>query len=52
VMHQLWFVWTGLNTDFLQGTLVMIVGDLLGTLLVLFTLRLLILWLRRPHVPV
>ena len=52
VMHQLWFVWTGLNTDFLQGTLVMIVGDLLGTLLILFTLRLLILWLRRPHVPV
>lgn len=49
ILHQLWFAWSGADTNFLQDTLVMITGDLLGTLLVLFTLRLLVMWLRRPR---
>lgn len=49
VLHQLWFVWTGMSTHFLQDTLVMITGDLLGTLLMLIAVRLFILWLRRPR---
>lgn len=52
VLHQLWFVWSGRSTHFLQDTLVMITGDLLGTLIMLFGIRLFILWLRRPHAPV
>ena len=46
VLHQLWFSWSGASTHFLQDTLVMITGDLLGTLFILFGLRLFILALR------
>ncbi|MFM2239557.1 MAG: hypothetical protein RJA69_931 [Pseudomonadota bacterium] len=51
VLHQLWYSWNGWSTHFAQDTLVMIVGDLLGTLIVLSGLRLFVLWLRarRPH---
>ena len=50
VLHQLWFAWNGTHADFVQNTLVMVLGDLMGTLLVLFGLRLFILWLRQPRV--
>jgi hypothetical protein len=33
--HQLWYVWQGATTDFIASTLVMALGDLLGTVLVL-----------------
>ena len=46
VLHQLWYAWSQSGSHFLEDTLVMITGDLLGTVLVLFALRLLILWLR------
>ena len=52
ILHQLWFAWSSPHTHFVQDTLVMIVGDLLGTLLVLFGLRLFILWLRMQRAPV
>jgi hypothetical protein len=35
-MHQIWFSWHGLTENFLEGVLVMAVGDLLGTILVLY----------------
>lgn len=47
VLHQIWFAWNGAHTHFVQDTGVMILGDLLGTLLVLFGLRLFVLWLRQ-----
>lgn len=50
LLHQLWFAWNGTHAHFVQDTLVMMLGDLMGTLLVLFGLRLFILWLRRPRV--
>jgi hypothetical protein len=49
VLHQLWFAWNADHVHFLQDTLVMVTGDLLGTLLMLFALRLFILWLRKPR---
>lgn len=49
LLHQLWYSWNGSSTHFVSDTGVMIVGDLLGTLLILFGLRLFIMWLRRGH---
>ena len=49
VLHQLWYSWHGWSNQFIQDTLVMIIGDLLGTLIVLFILRLFVLWLRARH---
>nr|WP_315229410.1 hypothetical protein [uncultured Limnohabitans sp.] len=34
-LHQLWFFWSGKTFDFVSSTFVMIVGDWLGTVLVL-----------------
>ena len=50
VLHQLWFAWNSPAVDFIENTAVMVVGDLLGTLIVLFTLRLLLLWWRLARV--
>lgn len=33
--HQLWFFWSGLTTNFISSTFVMVVGDWFGTVLVL-----------------
>lgn len=38
-MHQIWFKWQGLTENFLEGVLVMAVGDLLGTILVLYAAK-------------
>ena len=46
VLHQLWYSWKGTSTHFVSDTFVMFIGDLVGTLLVLFGLRLFVLWLR------
>jgi hypothetical protein len=35
-MHQLWFFWIGRSDDFLKGVSVMWIGDVLGTLLLLY----------------
>jgi hypothetical protein len=51
VLHQLWFSWNGSSTHFAQDTLVMFIGDLVGTVLVLFGLRFFILWLRTQRSP-
>jgi hypothetical protein len=41
VLHQLWFFWSGQTLDFVASTLVMLVGDWLGTVLVLTSASLL-----------
>ena len=41
LVHQLWYFWSGKTDDFLASASVMMVGDLLGTLMVLFTLKVL-----------
>jgi len=50
VLHQLWFAWNTPAVDFVGNTAVMVIGDLLGTLIMLFTLRLLMLWWRSARV--
>ena len=40
VLHQLWFNWRHSSGNFVSATLVMAVGDLLGTLAMLYLLRL------------
>jgi len=37
VLHQVWFFWNGETTDFIASSLVMGLGDWLGTVLVLAT---------------
>ncbi|AOX99262.1 hypothetical protein [Jeongeupia sp. USM3] len=45
VFHQLWFYWRGISSDFAQSAVTMIIGDFLGTLLMLYAARLLLgLW--------
>ena len=39
VMHQLWLTWRGQTESFVQSTVVMAIGDLLGTLLVLYLIK-------------
>jgi hypothetical protein len=41
VMHQLWLTWRGQTESFIESTVVMAIGDLLGTLLVLYAIKLL-----------
>ena len=50
VLHQLWFFWQDSSTQFVQATLVMIVGDLLGCLIILWGLRLFVWWLRSRRI--
>ncbi len=40
VLHQLWFAWRNPATDFVQSTTIMAVGDLVGTLIVLYASKL------------
>jgi hypothetical protein len=42
LVHQLWYFWSGKTEDFIASTSVMMVGDLLGTLIVLFALKTLV----------
>ncbi len=51
VLHQLWYCWNDPSAHFVPTTLVMIVGDLLGTLIILCGLRLFVLWLRSRAEP-
>jgi len=39
VMHQLWLTWRGETVSFVRSTVVMAIGDLLGTLLVLYSIK-------------
>jgi len=39
LVHQLWYFWNGKTDDFIASTSVMMVGDLIGTLIVLFVLK-------------
>lgn len=39
LVHQLWYFWSGKTEDFIASTSVMMVGDLLGALIVLFALK-------------
>ncbi len=41
VLHQLWFSWRGRTEDFISSTAVMAVGDLVGTLLVMYSVKML-----------
>jgi len=50
VLHQLWYSWNNSSTQFVQATLVMIVGDLLGSLIILWGLRLFVWWLRSRRI--
>jgi hypothetical protein len=50
VLHQLWYSWNNSSTQFVQATLVMIVGDLLGSLIILWGLRLFVWWLRARRI--
>jgi hypothetical protein len=38
-LHQIWFVWRGISDDFVSGLLVMFIGDVLGTLIVLYAAK-------------
>lgn len=42
LVHQLWYFWNGKTDDFIASALVMMVGDLLGTLIVLFALKIMV----------
>lgn len=42
ILHQLWLTWRGHTTNFVSSTAVMAVGDLVGTLVVLYTAKLLL----------
>lgn len=46
VLHQLWYSWRGFSNHFVEDTVVMFMGDLLGALIILLILRLFVLWLR------
>lgn len=39
VLHQVWYFWQGQTANFLQSTAVMAVGDLTGTILVLYAVK-------------
>jgi len=48
LLHQLWYLSQGLTTDFVRSTLVMAAGDLLGSLVVLYLARwVLLTWRHR-----
>jgi len=49
ILHQLWFFYNGKSDAFLQSLLVMAVGNLLGTALVLTTLKLLTSKIDKVH---
>lgn len=40
VLHQLWFTWRNQTVDFVRSTTIMAVGDLLGTMIVLYASKL------------
>jgi len=42
VLHQLWFAWRNPATDFIQSTTIMAVGDLVGTMILLYAAKLLL----------
>jgi hypothetical protein len=42
LMHQLWFVMRGVSTDFISGFGAMFTGDLTGTLIVIYTMKMLL----------
>ena len=42
LVHQLWYFWNGKTDDFIASALVMMVGDLSGTLIVLFVLKIMV----------
>ena len=47
VVHQLWYFWIGKTSDFIDSALVMMVGDWLGTVLVLTALQICIVVTRK-----
>lgn len=50
VLHQLWYQSQGMTQDFWRSTLVMSLGDMVGSLVVLYLARLLArLWLKARH---
>lgn len=53
VMHQVWLTWRGHTENFLQSTVVMAIGDFLGTVLVLYAIKILMSgvsgWARRSE---
>ena len=38
-LHQIWFAWRGVSDDFVSGLLVMFIGDVSGTLIVLYATK-------------
>lgn len=46
-LHSLWFVMRGIHADFLHNWVTMFIGDLLGTLIMLYAMKLLIALHRR-----
>lgn len=50
-LHSLWFAWRGHFTDFAHGFTAMFVGDLLGTLLVLYAVKILLAAFRKIAQP-
>jgi hypothetical protein len=51
VLHQTLYVSTGLSDSLLEGTAVMALGDLLGTLLVLYGLKVSLTFFQKMHRP-
>jgi hypothetical protein len=47
LVHQLWYFWMGRTENFLSSTAVMMVGDWLGSVLVLAFLGLMLPWAKR-----
>ena len=36
VLHQLWFTWRNQTADFARSTTIMAVGDMVGTMIILY----------------
>lgn len=51
LLHQLWFLSQGVTEDFVRSTLVMALGDLLGSLVVLYLARWALLSVAHRHKP-
>jgi hypothetical protein len=47
-MHQIWFSFQGLTENFLEAVMVMAMGDLVGTILVLYAAKFLLRFLPSP----
>lgn len=51
VLHQVWYSWRGVTADFFSAVAVMFVGDFVGTLIMLYVAKRILLLLPPPGTP-